>query len=144
LTKLSNDKIALHKNQQAKELNNFMHTENIVPTKDAVHFTDAAQQHFKQAVEHSKAIGVRLSLDGGGCAGFSYKWKLIFDLADVDETDYNKTYDGWKFWLDKTSEMYLVGSVVDKKVDIIGSVIDIQSPLASSSCGCGESVNFNL
>lgn len=121
-----------------------MQSETSTATREVVQFTPIAQEHFRSISESSGAMGVRLSLDGGGCAGFSYKWQLINTDADVDLSDYSKQYDGWTFWLDKTSEMYLIGSVVDKKVDIIGSVIEIKSPLAASSCGCGESIGFNL
>jgi iron-sulfur cluster insertion protein len=83
-------------------------------------------------------------LAGGGCAGFSYKWDLVKTPSEIESSDYTKAFEGWTFWLDKTSEMYLIGSTVDKKVDISGSVIDIQSPLAASSCGCGESISFKV
>lgn len=111
---------------------------------DLINFTETAKDHFRQITETANALGVRLSLSGGGCAGFSYKWELVNTPSQIDSTDYSKAYDGWTFWLDKTSEMYLIGSTVDKKVDIAGSVIDIQSPLAASSCGCGESVSFKV
>lgn len=113
-------------------------------TKEVISFTDIAQEHFKQVTASTSAIGVKLSLGGGGCAGFSYKWELIKTLTEVDSSDYSRAYDGWTFWLDKMSELYLIGSTVNKKVDIAGSVIEIQTPLASSSCGCGESISFSL
>lgn len=112
--------------------------------KELITFTDSAMDHFKQISSQSNALGVRLSLTGGGCAGFSYKWDLVKSPSEIETSDYCKAYDGWTFWLDKTSEMYLIGSTVDKKVDIAGSVIDIQSPMAASSCGCGESISFKV
>lgn len=121
-----------------------MKTEIYNPKKDIINFTDSAQEHFKQVAASANALGVRLALTGGGCAGFSYKWELVKTPSEIDTSDYSKAYDGWTFWLDKTSEIYLIGSTVDKKVDIAGSVIDIQSPLASSSCGCGESISFSV
>ncbi len=111
---------------------------------DLINFTDIARDHFKQITTDSGALGVRLSLAGGGCAGFSYKWELVNSPSEIEPSDYAKSYDGWTFWLDKTSELYLIGSTVDKKIDIAGSVIDIQSPLAASSCGCGESISFKV
>ena len=113
-------------------------------TKEAITFTESAQQHFAEVVRSENALGVRLSLTGGGCAGFSYKWELVQSPSEIDMKEYARAYDGWMFWLDKTSEMYLIGSTVNKKVDIAGSVIDIQSPMASSSCGCGESISFKV
>ncbi len=122
-----------------------MKTETYNPTsKEVIYFTETAQEHFKQITVSANALGVRLSLTGGGCAGFSYKWDLVRTPSEIDSSDYSKAFEGWTFWLDKTSELYLIGSTVDKKVDIAGSVIDIQSPLASSSCGFGESISFKV
>ena len=112
--------------------------------KDAIYFTDIAKEHFKHICDNSKALGVRLSLAGGGCAGFSYKWELVNSAEEISSHDYCKAYGDWTFWLDKTSELFLIGRTVDKKVDITGSVIEIKSPLAASSCGCGESISFKV
>ncbi len=125
----------------AKWLNKSMDTKM---QEEIVNFTPTAQEHFAAVVKGANALGVRLSLSGGGCAGFSYHWELVKSPSEIDMTEYGHSYDGWTFWLDKTSELYLTGSVVDKKTDISGSVIDIWSPLAASSCGCGESVNFKV
>jgi len=112
--------------------------------KELINFTDPAMDHFKKITHNANALGVRLSLAGGGCAGFSYKWELVNSPSEIEPSDYSKSYEGWTFWLDKTSEMYLIGSTVNKKEDIAGSVIEIQSPMAASSCGCGESISFKV
>ncbi len=121
-----------------------MDTVQIATPKEAITFTDAAQQHFAEVVRSENALGIRLSLTGGGCAGFSYKWELVKTPSEIDMTEYTRPYDGWVFWLDKTSEMYLVGSIVDKKTSIAGNSIEIAAPLAASSCGCGESISFKI
>lgn len=122
-----------------------MKTETYNPmSKEVINFTESSLEHFRQVTDTANALGVRLSLTGGGCAGFSYKWDLVNTPSEIDPTDYSKAYDGWTFWLDKTSELYLIGSTIDKKVGIAGSVIDIQSPMAASSCGCGESISFKV
>lgn len=125
----------------AKLLNKSMDTKM---QEEIVNFTPAAKEHFSAVVKGANALGVRLSLTGGGCAGFSYNWELVKSPSEIDMTEYGHSYNGWMFWLDKTSELYLTGSVVDKKTDISGSVIDIWSPLAASSCGCGESISFKV
>jgi iron-sulfur cluster assembly protein len=121
-----------------------MSTVEISEPREAITFTGAAQEHFAVVVKNENALGIRLSLTGGGCAGFSYKWELVKSPSEIDMTEYAKAYDGWMFWLDKTSELYLVGSTVDKKTTIAGNSIEISAPLASSSCGCGESINFKI
>jgi len=125
-------------------VNTNMTIQKYEPTKNLITFTESAQDHFKQVTESANALGVRLALTGGGCAGFSYKWEVIKTPSEIDSSDYSKAYSGWTFWLDKTSELYLIGSTVNKKVDITGSVIEVQAPLASSSCGCGESISFSV
>jgi iron-sulfur cluster assembly accessory protein len=122
---------------QSRQCNNFM-------IKDRIQFTESALEHFRNVSVFNNALGVRLSLAGGGCAGFSYKWDLVKNTEELVEDDFPQEYTDWTFWLDRPSELYLIGSTVNKKVDIIGSVIEIKAPLASSSCGCGESINFNL
>lgn len=107
-------------------------------------FTEGAIQHFKTTVANSDALGVKLSLTGGGCAGFAYQWDLVEDISGVDLQDWHTEYEGLKFWLDHNSKVYLIGSTVELKTGVAGTYIEIQSPKASSSCGCGESISFTI
>jgi iron-sulfur cluster assembly accessory protein len=116
----------------------------LIDNDEVVTFTESAQKHFADVVKSENALGVRLTLAGGGCAGFSYKWELVQNPSEIDMTEYARPYDGWVFWLDRTSEIYLVGSVVDKKQSLAGHSIEVMSPMAASSCGCGESISFNI
>tara|TARA_B100000282_G_C31730807_1_gene490842 strand:- start:169 stop:534 length:366 start_codon:yes stop_codon:yes gene_type:complete len=121
-----------------------MDTKTFDPNKDLITITEGAKSHFKKTVQDANAIGVRLSLTGGGCAGFSYQWDLVNDISDIKLQEYNLKFEDWQFWLDTISKEYLVGSIVDLKTGVAGSYIDIESPLASSKCGCGESVTFTI
>lgn len=112
--------------------------------QEVITITPAAQEHFRKVTADRSALGVRLRLQGGGCAGFSYQWDLVEDITQVKLQEYTREYEGWQFWLDDTSQMFLEGSVIDKKSGIAGSFIDIQSPKAASSCGCGESISFTI
>jgi iron-sulfur cluster assembly accessory protein len=114
------------------------------PQEELITLTDGAQKHFKQVSQDSEALGVRLKLTGGGCAGYAYEWELVKELGDIKLTEWSKEYEGFQFWLDDMSKPYLAGSVVDKITGIAGNMIDITSPLASSKCGCGESVTFEI
>jgi iron-sulfur cluster assembly protein len=106
--------------------------------------TPAAQEHFAQIVKDNNALGVRLRLQGGGCAGFSYEWDLVTDITEIKLQEYTEQFEEWQFWLDDVSQVFLEGSVIDKKRTIAGNYIDIYSPKAESSCGCGESISFAL
>lgn len=114
------------------------------PNTDLVTVTDSAQAHFLTQTEEAGALGVKLKLTGGGCAGFMYDWSLVNDIADINLTDYSKEYTGWTFWLDSMSKQYLAGSTIDLVTGVAGRHVEIKAPLADSACGCGESVTFKI
>ena len=88
------------------------------------------------ADRQGKPAVLRLSVDGGGCAGFSYK----FGLADTVEADDAITEtDGVKLVVDSVSLGLLDGSQVDFVEDLGGSAFKVQNPNAASGCGCGSS-----
>jgi iron-sulfur cluster assembly protein len=104
--------------------------------------TEGAKEHLKNiAIDNGKSpkLGVR----GGGCAGFSYDWGLVSDdeVLKDDETIY---FEGGKLVLDGASIMFLFGSTIDLKKNVFGTVLEITTPAAQSSCGCGESINFDM
>ena len=106
--------------------------------------TPAAQEQIDKLCNDNECYGVSLNVKGGGCAGFEYDWQLVEtqkDLQDLDEVI--KTESGSAFIVGSHSVMFLLGSIIDYKKDIIGAMFDIQNPNAQSSCGCGVSVNFD-
>nr|WP_294168316.1 iron-sulfur cluster insertion protein ErpA [uncultured Sphingomonas sp.] len=79
---------------------------------------------------------LRLSVDGGGCAGFTYK----FALAEAVETDDTiAETDGVKLVVDPMSLELVGGSAVDFVEDLGGAAFKVQNPNAASGCGCGSS-----
>lgn len=79
---------------------------------------------------------LRLSVDGGGCAGFQYK----FELADApQDDDVEVTTDGVGLLVDSISLPFVSGSVVDYVENLGGASFQVVNPNASSSCGCGTS-----
>lgn len=104
-----------------------------------VTLTDNAKDHMNLMLkEHNKSV-VRLSLKGGGCAGFKYDWSLE-DSKELDDEIIN--LDNGDFVVDPSSVMYLIGSTIDYKKEVFGSYFDIRNPASTSSCGCGESIGF--
>ncbi|MCW3798184.1 iron-sulfur cluster insertion protein ErpA [Sphingomonas sp. BN140010] len=88
------------------------------------------------ADRQGKPAVLRLAVDGGGCAGFSYK----FGLADgIDADDAVAETDGVKLVVDSVSLGLLDGSQVDFVEDLGGSAFKVQNPNAASGCGCGSS-----
>ena len=78
---------------------------------------------------------LRLSVDGGGCAGFSYK----FELGKLAADDARSVIDGVTLVVDPISLDLLRGSAVDYVEDLGGSSFKVTNPNAASGCGCGSS-----
>ena len=107
--------------------------------------TEAAQTQIDTICKENNAIAVTLNMKGGGCAGFEYDWGTLNDARDIEDgSEILSTPKGNNFIIGPHSIMFMVGTVVDFKKDIIGSMFDISNPNAQSSCGCGVSVNFDM
>jgi len=88
------------------------------------------------AQKQSRPALLRLSVEGGGCSGFQYK----FDLADLPATDDAVTEtDGVRLVVDPISLDLLEGSVVDYVESLGGAAFQVSNPNAASGCGCGSS-----
>ena len=99
--------------------------------------TENAKDYLTDMVSKSEDTYARLSVKGGGCAGFSYKWDYI-DEPDKGHTIFH-IKDEVSLAVDKVAEMYIMGSEIDYVQEIMGSFLKINNPLTKSSCGCGES-----
>jgi iron-sulfur cluster assembly accessory protein len=84
--------------------------------------------------QHKPAI-LRLAVDGGGCAGFTYK----FELAEQADDDAVAEVDGVKLVVDPVSLDLVRGSAVDFVEDLGGAAFRVTNPNAQSGCGCGSS-----
>jgi iron-sulfur cluster assembly accessory protein len=79
---------------------------------------------------------LRISVEGGGCSGFQYK----FDFDTVHNPDDIRIEKrGATVVVDELSLQYMGGSELDYVEDLIGSAFKIHNPLAVSGCGCGTS-----
>lgn len=82
---------------------------------------------------------LRISVEGGGCSGFSYK----FDLAQgVENDDIVIERDGAKVLIDSMSVVYMKGSEIDFVDNLLGQSFQIKNPNAVASCGCGTSFSI--
>ena len=88
------------------------------------------------AEKQAKPAILRLSVEGGGCSGFQYK----FDLADAAEGDdaISET-DGVRLVVDPISLDLVAGSVVDFVESLGGAAFTEENPQAAAGCGCGSS-----
>ena len=99
--------------------------------------TESAARRVAAIAErkHQPAI-LRLSVDGGGCAGFTYRFELA-DTADSDDTIAETS--GVKLVVDPVSLDLVRGSAVDFVEDLGGAAFKVTNPNAQSGCGCGSS-----
>ena len=97
---------------------------------------NAARRVAWIAERQAKPAILRLAVDGGGCAGFTYK----FELADTaDSADCVAETDGVKLVVDPVSLALVKGSAVDFVEDLGGAAFKVTNPNAASGCGCGSS-----
>jgi iron-sulfur cluster assembly accessory protein len=79
---------------------------------------------------------LRVSVEGGGCSGFQYRFEIDRSRADDDVAI---TRDGATVLIDQISYGYLAGSEIDFVDDLIGASFRVNNPQATASCGCGTS-----
>jgi iron-sulfur cluster assembly accessory protein len=96
----------------------------------------AARRVAAIAARKSRPAILRLAVDGGGCAGFTYS----FELAEApEEGDCIAETDGVKLVVDPASLELVRGSAVDFVEDLGGASFRVSNPNAQSGCGCGSS-----
>ena len=82
---------------------------------------------------------LRVSVEGGGCSGFQYKFDMERTQA---EDDILIQRDSAAVLIDSVSLNYLAGSEIDFVDDLIGASFRINNPQAKASCGCGTSFSL--
>jgi iron-sulfur cluster insertion protein len=98
--------------------------------------TSAAARISAIAEKQGKPPILRLSVEGGGCSGFQYK----FGLADApDSDDVVSETDGVKLVVDTVSLDLVSGCVVDFVESLGGAAFKVENPNATAGCGCGSS-----
>lgn len=103
---------------------------------DLVLTRSAAARIAAIAERQGKAAILRLSVDGGGCSGFQYK----FGLADAIDTDDSiAETEGVKLVVDPVSLDLVRGCQVDFVESLGGAAFKVDNPNAASGCGCGSS-----
>jgi iron-sulfur cluster insertion protein len=91
------------------------------------------------AARQARPAILRLSVDGGGCAGFQYRFELADAVADDDEI---AREEGVTLVVDPVSLDLVRGSTVDFVESLGGSAFQVTNPNAASGCGCGTSFSI--
>lgn len=104
-----------------------------------VTLTNSAVSHFKNMIQNSGSLGIKLYVKKSGCSGYSY----VLDLAD-DKTASSTEYqifecDGLKLLVAKDSLGFVDGTEIDYVKDKFSGVVKFKNPNVVGECGCGES-----
>ena len=107
--------------------------------ENKIEITENAQKHIVSIIGNQNSTYFRISVSGGGCAGFQY----IFDFdSQQNDDDIVVMAENIKVLIDNTSFELIKGSKIDYVKELIGSSFKISNPKASSSCGCGTSFSM--
>jgi iron-sulfur cluster insertion protein len=107
---------------------------------ETVTVTERAAKRIAEIVAgEANARALRVSVEGGGCSGFQYKFDLV---PEAQSGDVVLERSGAKVVIDQVSLGYLVGSEIDFVDDLIGASFRIHNPQATASCGCGTSFSI--
>jgi len=87
-------------------------------------------------------IGALLYLKGGGCNGFSFKFKILKDEKNINKLNEIYKLDDKNLYLCNKSLMFIIGTKIDYIDDIMGSRFDFKNDNIDSKCGCGTSFNL--
>jgi iron-sulfur cluster assembly protein len=116
------------------------HTATTTTTESGIILSESAAREIRNIIEQQELdqekVRLRVGVKGGGCSGFSY----VLDLTENQkETDEVFEQHGVKIICDPKSLLYLSGTTVDFRDEIMGRGFVFNNPNASTSCGCGSS-----
>jgi iron-sulfur cluster assembly accessory protein len=101
--------------------------------------TERAARRIGEILQSDPGAMLRVSVEGGGCSGFQYRFDV--DRAKTDD-DVTIARDGVTVLIDSVSLQFLAGSQIDFVDDLIGASFKINNPQAKTSCGCGTSFSL--
>ena len=107
-------------------------------SEKVIKLSDKAVGRIKEIMSQAKspAIGVRVGVKSGGCAGMSYIREYAKDIKPNEEIIEDK---GVKVLIDPKAIMYLLGTEMDYKKEKFSSQFVFKNPNETERCGCGES-----
>ncbi len=106
----------------------------------SVNMTERAARRIGEILKAEPAGSMlRVSVEGGGCSGFQYKFG--FEQAKADD-DLVLARNGATVLIDPISVKYMAGAEIDYVDDLIGASFKVNNPVATASCGCGTSFSI--
>ena len=107
-------------------------------SEHVIKLSDNAANRIKEIMSKADntAIGVRVGVKSGGCAGMSYMMEYAKEAKKNEEVI---EHEGVKVFIDANAVMYLLGTEMDYKKDKFSSQFVFKNPNETERCGCGES-----
>jgi iron-sulfur cluster assembly protein len=107
----------------------------------AIMLTESAAKEIRRIIDDQKLpteqTKLRVGVRGGGCSGFSY----LLDLTEEEQGEQDEAMEshGVPILIDMKSLLYLDGTEIDFRDEVMGRGFVFKNPNATSSCGCGSS-----
>jgi|SRR5579872_6282001 len=105
-----------------------------MPIELTPHAIDKVKEIMSQ--QNPEPQGLRVSVVGGGCSGFSYQMNFENQSNGIDKVF---EFSGLKVFVDQASLMYLNGTKIDFVESLEGSGFKFENPNVKNTCGCGSS-----
>jgi iron-sulfur cluster assembly accessory protein len=104
----------------------------------ALQLTPTAVEKVKEILgrQDPKPKGLRVSVVGGGCSGFSYQMNFENESNGIDKVF---DFEGLQVFVDQASLMYLDGTKIDYVETLEGAGFKFENPNVKTTCGCGSS-----
>jgi iron-sulfur cluster assembly protein len=111
------------------------------PRPKAVSLTDAAANRVREIMAKAEkpAVGIRVGVKNGGCAGQEYTFAYAESVEPLDEVVEDK---GVTILIDPKAILFLIGSEIDYETTKLASKFVFRNPNQTDACGCGESVTI--
>lgn len=104
--------------------------------KEVQTIIDQQKEQADKSGEEFKPLYLRVGVKGGGCSGFNYTLDLTETVGEMDD---QWEQEGVQIICDSKSGLYLEGTVIDFRDELMGRGFVFQNPNATSTCGCGSS-----
>ena len=103
----------------------------------SITISDRAADRIAAILKGEAALSLfRVSVEGGGCSGFQYRFDLVTERAPDDLLIER---DGARVVVDPVSLGFMQGAELDFVDDLIGAQFKLNNPNVTAACGCGTS-----
>ena len=106
-----------------------------------LNISKSAGSHIRKIMEDGAGKALRIGLKKGGCAGMEYTMEYVNEISESDEI---VEVDGAKVVIAPTAQMFLFGTEIDYESGLLESGFKFTNPNVSETCGCGESIKFDI